>query len=856
LEHIKRSVDVWLRADTRPDYNDLVALVHALDLWKKEAEQKLSETTSNQAEEVQPSPASESATTGFQRVNQPGADQMKRRSNRIAAMSPLFVAENESPSDTNGDDFAMPDAALRDQSGESPSLFAHRRNSTAFNAPRSATSSEGEQGRHLSPTDHDTTPYILFSPEPADSWLDDIDSPTNRPIWLEQSPVEHSVNPNAGTPRFETSGTDIELPEAPSPHFFDEAFQSGRDGTTVAEDVQRYVLQSPSQNPDASSQHYIDGALHFDKDYTANLKLDRVFNKMTADDWENAMLGEPQHFQQQSQARNSAEHSIVTPGPNVIELDHVFGATVADSQEQETAMADDSRQAEGQPRSQPQNFAENAFIKNYLDIACQSNFGLPNERLTCTDRVDVEELLRPLVEEAPLSARLVNSLLYTLLPSTVRLVEVGSCNDHNDLFLDEDVAESFVAVIVRAEETPPFLVLGDWSTKTLFILESKTEHLPILEVFRSQCFDWEETYVDPHTVGPHIESSLLSIFIAEACFMNHLPITQVPDSRHLRLRFLGELVAPYESDLVLEQCGIPENFALVQKVDVREIAAQTETLTQTLTIEVPELEKFDMHALHRVLRERPAEISRKRCLRILQYVNEIGSSNILEALKLGLAAAPRERTAKPTERPFVEKLFHIHLYLDNQDSQSHLLVARNRYIKYCYYETYLHAEEALQTEKRNSSREKRKISAIKLTESYQKGFRGSLPPTPHTDVIEHTFTDLDNAQKKRRAPDMIKDEIAQRLAKHYKRDEKRIRQDITRYIKEGKALHFILQGTVCLNPGLLVLFPSKGAHPPSLEMDHFMLDLDEAEQKSLGKPIDTKEYDLPFYNEGVSLMLF
>jgi hypothetical protein len=199
--------------------------------------------------------------------------------------------------------------------------------------------------------------------------------------------------------------------------------------------------------------------------------------------------------------------------------------------------------------------------------------------------------------------------------------------------------------------------------------------------------------------------------------MHHLPITQVPDSQHLRSRFLGELVAPYESNLVLEQCGIPKNLGLVRKVDVRGIAAQNETLTQTPTVRIPDLDKFDMDALRRILLEMPTEISLRRCLRILQCVNEIGSPNILEALRVVLAEAPQEETAQPTERPFVEKLFHIHLYLNNQDSQSHLRVARNRYIKYCYYETYQHAEEALHTEKHNSRREKRKISAIKLTES-------------------------------------------------------------------------------------------------------------------------------------------
>lgn len=47
------------------------------------------------------------------------------------------------------------------------------------------------------------------------------------------------------------------------------------------------------------------------------------------------------------------------------------------------------------------------------------------------------------------------------------------------------------------------------------------------------------------------------------------------------------------------------------------------------------------------------------------------------------------------EQPVVEKLFRIYLYLDSQESESHLLVARSRYVKYCYFKTYLLAVAAL-----------------------------------------------------------------------------------------------------------------------------------------------------------------
>ncbi|CAN9123544.1 unnamed protein product [Alternaria alternata] len=87
------------------------------------------------------------------------------------------------------------------------------------------------------------------------------------------------------------------------------------------------------------------------------------------------------------------------------------------------------------------------------------------------------------------------------------------------------------------------------------------------------------------------------------------------------------------------------------------------------------------------------------------------------------------------EQPVVKKLFRIHLYLDSQESESHLLVARSRYVK----------------EKRSSSRKKRRIHARKLTASFKQGLCDELPPTPHDDEIYRIYEDLSPSKKKRRA---------------------------------------------------------------------------------------------------------
>jgi hypothetical protein len=88
---------------------------------------------------------------------------------------------------------------------------------------------------------------------------------------------------------------------------------------------------------------------------------------------------------------------------------------------------------------------------------------------------------------------------------------------------------------------------------------------------------------------------------------------------------------------------------------------------------------------------------------------------------------------------------------------------------------------------------------------------------------------------------MVKDEICNKVAKVDGGNKKRIRSKINKYISQGRALHNILQGRRSLNPGLLVLFPSFGADPPSLSIAKFRVELQELEEKILSKPIELKE---------------
>jgi hypothetical protein len=342
-------------------------------------------------------------------------------------------------------------------------------------------------------------------------------------------------------------------------------------------------------------------------------------------------------------------------------------------------------------------------------------------------------------------------------------------------------------------------------------------------------------------MGSHIEHTLLSVFIAEACFRYRLPITEVPSSRDLRLRFLGELLAPYERDAVLEQCGILSNLMPSQKVDTRVIVPQPAAQVLVNDDSFPKLENFNTAALRTAFLTKPEDISTVQSLRILQCVNEIGSPNILDSLKLALAKPPEHRIAQDVDGPIVEKLFHIHVYLDTHESRGHLLVARNRYIKFCYFETYQLAVRTLQKEKHRSNQEQRRVNEFKVSKSYKHGFRDELPDTPHTDHIESVYGDLSDDSKKKRAPDVVKASILRKVMSKTKGNKERIKRNINRYIREGKVLHLILQGSVCLNPGLFILFPSQETRKPSLDVEEFQPDLEEAAKKSLSKPIGMRE---------------
>lgn len=501
-----------------------------------------------------------------------------------------------------------------------------------------------------------------------------------------------------------------------------------------------------------------------------------------------------------------------------------------------------------EPEYPPQNFANDPEFLPHLELACRMGFCLPQEHTGAMDETSVRERLSPLLEEKPLNTSLLHGLLYTVLPGPLRIFELGPTPSDDDFPRPEELSEWFVAILPRSEERTTLLLLGDPSAKVLRILANRSVSTPELETFRSLLPDWQEECIDvrtrsspmllladpqPFLVQPRVESMLLSVFLAETCVRGRLPVTEVPSSRDLRLRYLTELLAPYERDCALESFGIPRGVASSEQIDTRVVTALPDLPVAADVFPIPDLEHFDMEALRKAFLEKPAGLKRARWLRILQCVNEIGSPHILDSLKLVLNQPVAMTTAHDAEQPIVEKLMRIHLYLEGAESQSHLDVARSRYVKYCYFETYERAVKALRERKRASLLERRRLASRKHCVE--------VSSAPYTDDIEQTFQGLTEKEKKRKTEDVIKTEIARRMLEVSCGDEKQTRQNITRYIREGKVLHYILQGALCLNPSILILFPSWESQPPTLAIDAFQLKLEHGEKTSLSRPIERRE---------------
>jgi hypothetical protein len=124
-----------------------------------------------------------------------------------------------------------------------------------------------------------------------------------------------------------------------------------------------------------------------------------------------------------------------------------------------------------------ERFGNDPIVQDYVDLACRLSFRLPHEPVEDADHLDARELLSPLVEERPLTPRLIHGLLYTLLPGPLRIFEVCSSALNPEPSPEESPVDDFVAIVHQDGEDLPLLVLGVEISKTLYILGSETVDL-------------------------------------------------------------------------------------------------------------------------------------------------------------------------------------------------------------------------------------------------------------------------------------------------------------------------------------------------------------------------------------------
>ncbi|KAI1663331.1 hypothetical protein L13192_12638 [Pyrenophora tritici-repentis] len=256
---------------------------------------------------------------------------------------------------------------------------------------------------------------------------------------------------------------------------------------------------------------------------------------------------------------------------------------------------------------------------------------------------------------------------------------------------------------------------------------------------------------------------------------------------------------------------------------------------QTNSLNIPE---FDKARLTKVLTLRNAKITDERCLRILQCIYETGSSRILDSLKAATITPVTTIDTTNNGEAYVVTLSYIYHYLYENAPTSHLAVARSRYVKYRYYQTYLQAVELLRDSLEVRRHERRKLAQHRKTATYLQNVR-LLPATPETDQVAQTYS-----VNPGRAGDIVKRDVVQRVQKLYGRyseeDKRDFHQMMTVFLRHGKRMHLLLQGlSPPLDPALLLFLPSTTA----TSLDIISCIIDEEAQKRLNNGIRVKDIE-------------
>jgi hypothetical protein len=254
---------------------------------------------------------------------------------------------------------------------------------------------------------------------------------------------------------------------------------------------------------------------------------------------------------------------------------------------------------------------------------------------------------------------------------------------------------------------------------------------------------------------------------------------------------------------------------------------------QTNAFNIPE---FDKARLTRALTLRHAKITDERCLRILQCIHETGSSRILDSLKTATITPVTMIKTTSNGEAYVVTLSYIYHYLYAKAPTSHLAVARSRYVKYCYYQTYQQAVKLLHDSLEVRRIEQQRLARHRKSSSYAQNLI-QLPATPETDRVAQTYSVTSG-----RASDIVKRDVVQRIQELYGRyseeDKSHFHKKMTVFLRHGRTMHLVLQEQSSpLDPALLLFLPSTTA--TSLGITSRIID--EEAQKRLDKGIRVKE---------------
>ncbi|EDU47797.1 predicted protein [Pyrenophora tritici-repentis Pt-1C-BFP] len=783
LELIKRFAFDWVQVSDAVDCDDLVALVDALDRLKKDAEQRLSIKKATQA----------SMNSDRQSTHKGSANQGIRRSQRIATADSLFVTETETESESGVED-NLPFTMLHEASPNEH---------TTRNAARGVM-----------------TNNLVLLPDHFEN-----QSPIEEHYRTEMPEEEHPIEQGSPSLTLYTTRSFVnEQDERTRIHPIQVLDGDSNAHTHQTPDIntQNQAAEDPDhidRQPGPESPHH-SLVNHPHQDATAPPLDGSGFGEITMHDF-----ASPQFFNSafedyrlsslnHESPTNVEEATAGSYRQHLIDPDHTEPVQVLDGESNAQAYQTPDINTQNQAAEDPDHIDRQPGP----DSPHHSVVNHPHQDATTppSDEFAFEEVPSPQFFNEAFGDFYLNTPHHE--PQTDAEEATTASDERNmmypvrtESFGNDPIVQGYVDLACR--------------------LSFRLPHKPVEDA----------DHLDPRELlSPLVEERPLTSTLIHGLIYTLLPgplcIFEVCSSE-LDPESSSEGSPAEDFVAIIRRDGEALPLLVIGVETSKKLLVHLETQVQTHKICIQNLENFEHGALREALDQMPAKIELGRCLRILQCVDEIGSPRILDSLKLACARNTKDQTYQDMEQPLFQKLFYIHIHLDKLENESHLLVARERFIKYCYFETYMRAVRALQETKRNSYQERQRVLARKRTASFKNGISEELPPTPHTEEINRVYYGLSPSGRTRRAPDMVKDEICSKLVQVYGGNQKRVRRKINKYISQGRVLHHVLQGGRSLDPGLLVLFPSSGADPPTLSMAKFGLELDELEENALTEAV-------------------